>query len=225
MLGRVRTDAEPRVTAGQSQEPEPGGSKAKPLSFSGTRQGDEANGKEDKSTLRERGPWWRTSTGRVGAGGMLTDGRWLWRRRRRQAWTSARYLHGVVDLPHGLSALRVGAGTWAGAIHRAGAGEGGCAGACQAGHAGRWHCTGTEKWPGCSAPSESQQGLSRHCVTQAKLPVPLPNANDPGHKLAACNAVTTALGWQGTAGQGWGALGQAAHRAHLPGVRPLGMKQ
>lgn len=56
MLGKVRTDAEPRVTAGQSQEPESGGSEAKAFSFSGTRQGDEANGK-DKSTPKERGPW------------------------------------------------------------------------------------------------------------------------------------------------------------------------
>lgn len=49
----------------------------KPLSFSCTRQGDEANGKGDKLTPKKRGPWWRMSTGRVGAGGMLTDGRWL----------------------------------------------------------------------------------------------------------------------------------------------------
>lgn len=50
--------------------------------------------------------------------------------------TSARNLHGVVDLPHGLAAFRVGAGPRAAAVHRAGAGEGGSAGAGQAGHAG-----------------------------------------------------------------------------------------
>lgn len=33
--GRVRTEAEPRGTAGRSQDPELGGDKAKPLSFSG----------------------------------------------------------------------------------------------------------------------------------------------------------------------------------------------
>lgn len=70
---------------------EPGvrGRNAKSLSFSSTRQGDEANGQEDKLTPKKRGPWWRMLTRQAGAGGMLMDRRWLWRRRRWQVWTSA----------------------------------------------------------------------------------------------------------------------------------------
>lgn len=53
---------------------------------------------------------------------------------------STGHLHGVIDLAQPLTALRVGAGLRAAAIHRAGAGERRGTGAREAGHAGRGHC-------------------------------------------------------------------------------------
>lgn len=53
--------------------------------------------------------------------------------------SSAGHLHGLSYCTDSLSAVRVGAGPRAGAINRTGAGQGGCPGAGQAGHAGRGH--------------------------------------------------------------------------------------
>lgn len=51
----------------------------------------------------------------------------------------AGHLHGVGDRADSLGAVRVGAGSGAGPIYGAGAGQGGRPGACQPGHTGRGH--------------------------------------------------------------------------------------
>lgn len=53
--------------------------------------------------------------------------------------SSTGHLHSVAELTHTLGAVRVRACSVAGAVHRAAAGQGGSARACQSSHTGRGH--------------------------------------------------------------------------------------